>query len=227
MQNVLIAILAFVLMEPFTYCAHRWVMHGLAKFLHGESRAELTVEMIPIRQLNVTQYPLAHFAGTTKFSILPKDVGVLAKYVNEGGTLVIESIGGSADFSASARELIKTIFPDGVPVLHQLPADHPMIQSPYAQGFKLKDEIEFRKYSNIKHGRRETNAQIFAAYIDDRPAVLLSDFDITSGLLGTNTWGIDGYSPETSLKLAANLVIWAADNNPRPRLPQRQPVINH
>jgi beta-carotene 3-hydroxylase len=34
MRSVVIVILAFVLMEPFTYCAHRWVMHGLAKALH-------------------------------------------------------------------------------------------------------------------------------------------------------------------------------------------------
>ena len=45
-QNVLIAILAFVLMEPFTYCAHRWVMHGLAKFLH-ESHHRNAARAVP------------------------------------------------------------------------------------------------------------------------------------------------------------------------------------
>ena len=46
MQNVLIATLAFVLMEPFTYCAHRWVMHGLAKFLH-ESHHRNAARAVP------------------------------------------------------------------------------------------------------------------------------------------------------------------------------------
>jgi beta-carotene 3-hydroxylase len=45
-QNVLIATLAFVLMEPFTYCAHRWVMHGLAKFLH-ESHHRNAARTVP------------------------------------------------------------------------------------------------------------------------------------------------------------------------------------
>lgn len=45
-QNVLIAALAFVLMEPFTYCAHRWVMHGLAKFLH-ESHHRNAARAVP------------------------------------------------------------------------------------------------------------------------------------------------------------------------------------
>lgn len=34
MTNVLIAVAAFLLMEPFTYAAHRWVMHGLGERLH-------------------------------------------------------------------------------------------------------------------------------------------------------------------------------------------------
>lgn len=45
-HNVLIATLAFVLMEPFTYCAHRWVMHGLAKFLH-ESHHRNAARAVP------------------------------------------------------------------------------------------------------------------------------------------------------------------------------------
>ena len=45
-QTVLIATLAFVLMEPFTYCAHRWVMHGLAKFLH-ESHHRNAARAVP------------------------------------------------------------------------------------------------------------------------------------------------------------------------------------
>jgi beta-carotene 3-hydroxylase len=45
-QNVLIVALAFVLMEPFTYCAHRWVMHGLAKFLH-ESHHRNAARAVP------------------------------------------------------------------------------------------------------------------------------------------------------------------------------------
>lgn len=33
-------------MEPFTYCAHRWVMHGLAKFLH-ESHHRNAARAVP------------------------------------------------------------------------------------------------------------------------------------------------------------------------------------
>lgn len=34
MRSVLIIAIAFVVMEPVTYAAHRWVMHGIGEFLH-------------------------------------------------------------------------------------------------------------------------------------------------------------------------------------------------
>ena len=34
MRAVLIATIAFVIMEPITYAAHRWVMHGVGERLH-------------------------------------------------------------------------------------------------------------------------------------------------------------------------------------------------
>jgi beta-carotene 3-hydroxylase len=34
MRAVLVATIAFVIMEPVTYAAHRWVMHGIGERLH-------------------------------------------------------------------------------------------------------------------------------------------------------------------------------------------------
>lgn len=34
MRSVLIVAIAFVIMEPVTYAAHRWVMHGIGERLH-------------------------------------------------------------------------------------------------------------------------------------------------------------------------------------------------
>ncbi len=39
--TILIAVLAFVLMEPFTAATHRWVMHGIGEFLHRSHHAQL------------------------------------------------------------------------------------------------------------------------------------------------------------------------------------------
>ena len=54
-----------------------------------------------------------------------------------------------------------------------------------------------------------TAAAIDGISIGGKTRVLFSQWDISSGLLGTNTWGIVGYAPETSETLAANMVLWA------------------
>jgi hypothetical protein len=41
--------------------------------------------------------------------------------------------------------------------------------------------------------------------------VLLSDADVTSGLLGTNTWDVLGYTPDYAQALARSLLLYAAD----------------
>jgi hypothetical protein len=44
--------------------------------------------------------------------------------------------------------------------------------------------------------------------------VILSDLDITSGLLGTETYGIYGYEPSYAQALLKNAIFWAADGKP-------------
>jgi hypothetical protein len=44
-----------------------------------------------------------------------------------------------------------------------------------------------------------------------RGAVICASLDMTSGLLGTNTWGIAGYRPQYAQNLLKNIVLWAVD----------------
>jgi hypothetical protein len=41
--------------------------------------------------------------------------------------------------------------------------------------------------------------------------VILTSFDITSGLLGTSTWGILGYDPNYAQSLVKNAILWTLD----------------
>lgn len=61
MRNAFIALAAFVLMEPFTYAAHRWVMHGIGERLHRShhlNAARSQPELIEANDL----YPMAFAA---------------------------------------------------------------------------------------------------------------------------------------------------------------------
>ncbi|MEI7767848.1 MAG: hypothetical protein WCJ97_10495, partial [Phycisphaerae bacterium] len=43
----------------------------------------------------------------------------------------------------------------------------------------------------------------------DKLLAIVSEDDLTSGLLGTNTWGIVGYGSETAIPLVRNMVLYA------------------
>ena len=39
--------------------------------------------------------------------------------------------------------------------------------------------------------------------------VIVSGIDLSSGMVGSNAWGIVGYEPVYAMRLAKNIVIWA------------------
>jgi hypothetical protein len=49
--------------------------------------------------------------------------------------------------------------------------------------------------------------------VNNRMAVIFSNEDITSGLLGTSTWGVGGYTSDSALPIARNLVLFAQVND--------------
>jgi len=59
--GALVAIAAFVLMEPVTYAAHRWLMHGPAERLHRSHHVHVARGVVPRVEAN-DAFPVA-FAG--------------------------------------------------------------------------------------------------------------------------------------------------------------------
>lgn len=84
MSDVVIAVAAFLVMEPVTYATHRWVMHGVGRVLHNSHhRARLgrfeANDLFPVIFASITILAMA--AGTTWPSLhvlLATGVGVTA-----------------------------------------------------------------------------------------------------------------------------------------------------
>ena len=41
--------------------------------------------------------------------------------------------------------------------------------------------------------------------------VIVTDLDLTTGLLGAHTWGIVGYHPDYARSLVKNIILWTVD----------------
>jgi hypothetical protein len=137
-----------------------------------------------------------------------EEMGALKKFLDSGGILLAEAAGGNPEFTESFLRAMKGIYPGSGP--EALPADHAVFTGKFADGKPL-GEVKFRKFGTLALGKGVTAAAVDEIAVDGKVRVLFSQWDYSSGLLGTNTWGIVGYGPETSEVLASNLVVWASE----------------
>jgi Domain of unknown function (DUF4159) len=141
-----------------------------------------------------------------KFSVTDAQCAALSKYVGAGGVVLIDPCGGPNDFLDSVKnDLLARAFPS-VPLV-RLDSTHPLLTSS-GDGMSQLWPLDVRDYVRGLQTPIDRGIWILRS---GKGAVVLSSLDITSGLLGTNTWGISGFSSDYSLALAKNFVLWAWD----------------
>jgi hypothetical protein len=181
----------------------------LAKMLHsrGPDGIELKVSEAPMAELDPKATPVAEMTGTARFLIKDTDIAALKAYLDGGGLLIVDAGGGSKDFTETFGEMVQRIYPGAK--LEPLPPGHPIFTGAFAdQGGKGPDlsTVDFRKYGIIALGKRITQPDLQSVSVDGKVKILLSRYDLTSGLVGSNAWGIVGYTPESSANIAENLL---------------------
>jgi len=190
----------------------------LAKIASARTSFAVTVRPQEIAALDAAQTPIAQITGTELFTLDAAAQKHLVDYLAAGGTLIGDASGGSEDFAASFVELARSLAPGAEREL--LPADHLLFSGAMRDSVPLdRDHTVFRK--STPPGRRSTGRpELWAWKINPgggssagRYAILFSPLDITSGLLGTETWGIAGYSPQTSQDLACDMLLFVANVN--------------
>ena len=197
----------------------------LARIMALQSDTALDIKDVAITDLPKMADPpvLAHLAGTTKLTLTPEETKALQDYVAAGGTLFVEAIGGKEEFATSAAEALKTVFPEGklsvirpeyslfTGDMFPLYVDDKPVRTPFPATAHI-DEVEYRRLWVQEHGRL-TVPRIQCMTLKKRAAVLFSAEDITSGLLGSNTWAIGGYAPDSAIAIARNIVLFSWRNS--------------
>jgi len=151
--------------------------------------------VVPLKELKLDTAGIALLCGTDAYHLTAEEIAAIQRYVHAGGLLIIDPIGGRSDFPAAIRsDFASRVFPGKSP--EPLPADHPI----------LKDlTLRLRMYARDLQER----APPLQIITEGQGAVLISPLDISTGLLNANTWGINGYTPESCEKLMTNIIDWA------------------
>ena len=96
----------------------------LANLLHNQRKIDLEVVPLSLSSGSLDDVKIAHITGTDKIRIDDDAGAKLKKFVEGGGTLIIDAAGGSADFAASIEQQLLTMF--GGKELAGISRDHEM-----------------------------------------------------------------------------------------------------
>jgi hypothetical protein len=187
--------------DPEPYAWQRF-----ARWFGYQTGYGLDIARIAPADLRAELYPLAHLTGTAAWTPTAAEGAALRRYVQEGGVLLIDACGGAVEFRNSIEnELLAGAF--DAPRLVVVSADHPLLAGS-ADGMDRLTQALLRPYARQQLGRDAGQIRMCTL---GRGAIIYSPLDLTSGLLGTNTWGILGLRPDYAQSLAKNAVLWSLD----------------
>ncbi len=149
---------------------------------------------------------LVTVSGVDRRGLDAAEVTSLVQYVRAGGTVLIETVGGVGGFAAGVQEQVESAL--GATAT-------PLLESSVITGADLTDGADARTvgytaYALRMFGARESTPRLRGILIDGAPRVLISDVDLSHGVLGRPQWGIVGYDAASARRILRNILAWAA-----------------
>lgn len=192
--------------EPIEPLAWR----AMVNRLFNRTGIGLVVQDTVIDQIDDAETPLVYFGGSDVRRLTAQELRMLTNYVQRGGTVLIETIGGRGDYTIEMLRQFEAVFGgQAVP----LSSDHPIVTGKgfgatlgEIQGEDLR-RVTFRRYSNLTRGLVDT-PRLLSINIDGRAAVIASNEDFSLGVMGCRHWGIDGYDTDTARRLLTNILLY-------------------
>lgn len=175
------------------------------RFLQRQTNVGLDVQTVAMKDLKPGVAPVAYLTGTAGHTPSDPEAKAVRKYVESGGVLIIDSCGGSPEFTDSVlSDFLPTVFANQE--LAAVGPEHPLlVKTARDAGAGDLDKPALRTYVLQRFGRggapRLRGMRVGKGY------VIFSPLDMTTGLLGTHTWGILGYQPRFAQGLLQALVM--------------------
>ncbi|HOD82776.1 MAG: hypothetical protein BWX88_05277 [Planctomycetes bacterium ADurb.Bin126] len=181
--------------EPLAY-------ERFERLMAQQTRTKIEFKTVKVADLPGSGCSVALLTGTGKFPLLAMDKGPIEKFVASGGTLVIDAAGGSTQFAQGAEEFIRSVYGPREPRPLSTGADLYNLK-----GMSIR-EVDYRYQTRQRLGRTKL-PNLKAVILKDRPAVLFSAEDLTFGLLGVNSFPVNGYTCESAFEIMRNIVLSA------------------
>ena len=162
----------------------------LNALMQNERKTAIDVQAVKLGEKKLAGYKIAHLTGAGRFTLNTLAREEIKKFVEAGGTLIIDAAGGNGEFATAAESELVAIFPGSKNTLKLLPISHPL----YSTGNKI-EEVEYRPFARKSLGNIHT-PRLQGMEINNRLAVIFSREDLSVGLVGQPIDGIVGYVPQ-------------------------------
>lgn len=172
----------------------------LAAAAHNREKITLEVTTVPLGKPIDQGIAIAHLTGTDVVKLDERAIDALRTYVQLGGTLLVDSAGGSTTFATSIEGVLNELVPDQK--LQPLPPEHAMLLA--ADGKPM--EIGYRPHTRKVVGSLKNESRLQCVVVGARAAVIYSRDDLSAGLVGNDVDGVAGYTPPTVLEMMLNLL---------------------
>jgi hypothetical protein len=178
-----------------------WLRFG--RWFQNQTSIGLTVKSTAIGELKIADAPVAVLTGNTSVHFDQLDLRNLHDFVAGGGVLLIDSTGGSAEFARSIRDqLLPRAFPEALATA--VGPDDPIL----AGTGDCMDPLLKPRLRRFASDLLKENSPELDSLSVGKGTVIISDLDLTTGLLDTGTWGINGYTPSYCQSLVKNVILF-------------------
>ncbi len=150
---------------------------------------------------------LLHLTGRTGLTLTDAERAALKKFVEGGGTLLVDSHAGSTAFTKAARKELEALFGP----LKPLSSDPVLAEGKFEGGADLTSGVGFTLPARQQiraHGEKPEGQKLLVARVKGRSAVLFSEFDLVAAGSGIANYKALAYKPESARKVLGNLVTY-------------------
>ncbi len=177
----------------------------MAAYMHNNQSLDLTVESVKLGdgKLNA-DYKAAHLTGNVSLHFSEKQRAEIKAYTDAGGLLIVDSCGGSGEFTSSIEAELGKIYPeDSKKLLSPLRFEDSLFAAPKIE------EVSYRRTAQRMLVGKLKSPQLRSIVQNGKTVVYYSPQDLSVGIVGQDVDGIFGYSPATATELMRNILLKA------------------
>jgi len=184
--------------------------HGLPNLLkHIDQATTLKVQFkrvpVDLEKSDIFSFPVLYMSGQRHVS-LPADARKrLRQYLDRGGTLIVDCVIGSSEFSETFKTELAQVYPDKK--LERLPADHALYTF-------VEDATKVRLAPLAKQviGTERVPPALQGITVDGRLTVIYSELSLSAGWEQLPRAYDMGYADEDAMKLGVNVLMYVVSH---------------